>query len=66
MGILYECHVLHFFPSGGVDDGSCLVLMRLMVVSNGDSHGVGVHSTEVVLGQVVGRESVRASGHPQR
>jgi hypothetical protein len=49
-----------------VDDGVCLVLLRPMVVSESDGHVDSVHSTEVVLGQVVGRESLRASGHPWR
>jgi hypothetical protein len=40
-----------------VDDGVCLMLLVPMVVSEGDGHVGGFHSTEVVLGQVVGRES---------
>jgi hypothetical protein len=39
-----------------VDDGVFLVLPIPMVVSEGDDHVGGVHSTEVVLGQVAGRD----------
>jgi hypothetical protein len=46
--------------------GVCLVLLIPMVVSEGDGHVGGVHSAEVVLGQVTGRESLQASGHPRR
>jgi hypothetical protein len=57
-GILHECHIFHFFSGDRVDDGVCLVMPRPMVVSEGDGHVGGVHSVEVVLGQVVGRESL--------
>jgi hypothetical protein len=40
----------------------CLVLLRPMVVSQVDGHVCGVHHTEVLLGQVSGRESVSARG----
>jgi hypothetical protein len=45
---------MYSFPSDVVDDGVCLVLPRPMVVSEGDGHVGGVHSAEVVLGQVAG------------
>jgi hypothetical protein len=57
-GIVHKCHVFHFFSVDGVDDGVCLVLLRPMVVYEGDEHVGGVHSAEVVLGQVAGRESL--------
>jgi hypothetical protein len=50
MGNLHEFHVFHFFPGDGVNDCVGLVLLRPMVVSKGDGHVDGVHSTEVVLG----------------
>jgi hypothetical protein len=66
VGILHKCHVFHLFSNDGADDGLCLVLLRPMVVSEGNGHVDGVHSAKVVLGQVAGRESLRASGHPRR
>jgi hypothetical protein len=60
-GILHECRVLHFFPRDGVDEVFCLVLLRPMVVSQGDGHVCSVHAAEVAW-----RESSRSSGHPRR
>jgi hypothetical protein len=48
-----------------VDDGVGLAFPRPIVGSQGDGHVCSVHAAEVVLGQVAGRESSRASGHPQ-
>jgi hypothetical protein len=42
------------------------MLLWPMVVSEGDHNVGGVHSAEVVLGHVAGREALGASGHPQR
>jgi hypothetical protein len=66
MEILHKCHVFNFFPGDGVDDIVCLMLPITMVVSEGDGHVGDVHSAEVFLGQVAGRESLRASEHPRR
>jgi hypothetical protein len=66
MGVLHKCHVFHFFSGDGVDDGVCQMLLGPMVISEGDGHVGSVHSVEVVLGQVAGREILRASGYPRR
>jgi hypothetical protein len=66
MGIFYESQILHFFSSDWVDDCVGVMPLRTMVISEGNSHVGGVHSTEVVLRQVAGRESLGASGHHQR
>jgi hypothetical protein len=65
MGVLHKCHVLHFFPGDVVDDGVCQMLLRPMVISEGDGHVGSIHSSEVVLGQVAGRDIMRVSGHPR-
>jgi hypothetical protein len=49
-----------------VGNGVFQMLLRPMVISEGDGHVGSVHSAEVVLGKVEGRESLRASGHPRR
>jgi hypothetical protein len=55
LGILHECHVFHFFPHDGVDDGVGLVLLIPMVGSQGDGNVLSVYAAEVVLGQVAWR-----------
>jgi hypothetical protein len=53
-GVFHKGRVFHFLSGDGVND--CIGLMRLgpMVVSKGDGHVGGFHSTEVVLRQVAG------------
>jgi hypothetical protein len=66
MGVLHKCHVFHLFSHDGVDDGVCQMLLRPMIISEGDGHMGCVHAAEVNLRQVAGREILRARGHPRR
>jgi hypothetical protein len=56
MGVLHKCHVFHLFSGAGVSDSIGLGLLGPITIYEGDGHVGSVHATEVVLGQVTGRD----------
>jgi hypothetical protein len=54
-GVFHKGHVFHFLSGDGVKECIGLMCPGPMVISKGDGHVGGVHSTEVVFRQVTGR-----------
>jgi hypothetical protein len=54
--VFHKGHVFHFFSSDWVNDCIGVVLLVLMVISQGRSHVGSFHVAKVVLGQVPGRK----------